>query len=619
MSVLRTPQPHWLSKPSLYPTRATWLRRADAIAQVVGVGAIVLGHGIKSTSEMPWEFGAVTICAMLTITLGIWFRFRWSLKQPSFVRRYRATVLAAGIWAAGMVIVTVIGPVLPDTNGSGLGGPRWWGYVHLSELIVAIYSISGTIRGLRRLSSGGINPAFLLVMSFAFLISIGTVLLMLPICATSSTNGWLQGAPFEIALFTAASASCVTGLIVVDTPSYWTTTGHLVILGLFQAGGLGMMTFGAFFAAVAGKNVKLSEFATLKDLLAPSGLGDFRSMVYAIIGFTVSVEVIGALLLMPQFAELSLREQLFSSLFHSVSAFCNAGFSLNSDSFLNQGDTFCIGGVLAGLIIIGGLGFGVLQNVASFSWQRLRALLRQGYYRAPQRQVRLRLETKFVLSATISLLIAGTFLIYLLERTDPTSGGKIGWADAWFQSVTLRTAGFNTVEIGDLQPATKLFGVLLMIIGASPGSTGGGLKTVVFAVGAVGLLAVVRGRDRVEAFGRTISSTSVNRALAMVFVFLMTVMTTTLLLVIFERRPEHFLDLLFEAASAAGTVGVSSSVTLASGEVVSTTTSLTAASRYVIILTMFLGRIGPLTLLLALAGQTESTRYEYPTERVTLG
>ncbi len=608
-----------LSKPTLHPHRAVWLRRTDAVAQLAGTTAVVVGHGLRRSGIIPWEFGVVPIFAMLVITACVIVRFRWSLAKRSFSRRHLGTVLAVGIWVVGLILVTIFGPIIPDTNGAGPGGPRWWGYVHVSELILVTYSIAGAIGGLRKFAAGGANPAMLLVTSFLILITLGTAALMLPICRNIPLGEPQSGATFLNAFFTATSASCVTGLIVVDTPTYWSRVGQIVIMCLFQIGGLGIMTFGAFFAVIAGRNVRLSEFATLRDLLSPEGVGNVRHLIFAILGFTFLAELIGMLLLLPLFEDLPLRQRLFQSLFHAISAFCNAGFSLTENSFVGMGHLWSVSGVIAALVIIGGLGFGVLYNVSSVVWTRVLTFLKQRTFRVPRQRRRLRLETKLVLLSTFALLLGGTLSIYLLERTGPNHEAGISIFDAWFQSVTFRTAGFNTVDLGLMQPSTKLIAIFLMVIGASPGSTGGGMKTIVFAVGAVGFLTVIRGRRKVEAFGRTISETTVNRALAIVFAFMFTVMLTTILLVIFEGRPELFLDHMFEAASAVGTVGVSSTVPNGLGGFISTTFSLTTPSQYVIIMAMFLGRVGPLTLLLALAGDGQKSRYEYPTERVTLG
>ncbi|MCA8997899.1 MAG: hypothetical protein KDA80_12965 [Planctomycetaceae bacterium] len=608
----------WMRKPTLHPERARWLRRVDALAQIIGVTALVMGHGVRRTGIPPWEFGAIQLLCMAIITVAIAVRYRWSLAKLSFTRRHLATVLAAAVWTAGIAVVTIIGPILPDLNEARFGGGRWWGYIEVTEVVLLAYSAFGIVAGLRRVSSGGINPAFLLVLSFVLLISVGTGILMLPICRETSEFEAHTGAPFLTALFTATSAACVTGLIVEHTGNYWSFVGQLVILMLFQVGGLGIMTFGAFFAAIAGRNVRLSEFATLRDLFSTEGLGDLRRLIFVILGYTLFLELIGAILLMGLWSDLPWGQRVFMSVFHSVSAFCNAGFALTEDSFVGMAHHWQVRYAIPLLIIVGGLGFAVVYNLQQYVSIALQRILDREPFRLPHKRPRIRLTTRLVLVTTGVLLVAGTLGIYLLERT-AADHHRIAWDDAWFQSVTFRTAGFNTVDLGQLQPGTKLLGILLMAIGASPGSTGGGMKTTVFAVTFVGLISVMRGRERVEVFGRTLPAINLNRALAILFVTLISVMTTTLLLVTFEKRPDYFLDHMFEAASAVGTVGVSSTIPLDNGEMGSVTSSLSTPSRIVIIFAMFLGRVGPLTLLLALAGEGPSIRYEYPSEKVTLG
>ncbi|MCA9087769.1 MAG: hypothetical protein KDA90_03940 [Planctomycetaceae bacterium] len=609
----------WFFRPTLHPVRAQWLRRLDAICQFLGMTAIVVGHGLYSSRLLPWHAGLVVMGTLLTISVALGMRYHWSLAQQSFGTRHLHSVATVAIWLSAILVASLFAPFAEDSLGIGFVGQLWTVWVLVSEIILATYSLIGFFKGVRKAASGWISPAYLLLLSFFLLITLGTLLLMLPV--SRAQNPALDGterAPFLTALFTATSASCVTGLVVEDTGVYWSRPGQCVIMVLFQIGGLGIMTFGAFFAVIAGRSARVSEVATIRDLLATEALGDVRRLVKAILGFTFGIELIGTLLLLPHFNGLSWSERLFQAAFHSVSAFCNAGFALTENSFVGMGHRWTVWGVLAGLIIVGGLGFAVLYNVMLVSRSILRRSARTPFD-TPLRKVRLSLTSRLVIATTLLLLVLGTGGVYCLERIQPSSDSPISLTDAWFQSVTLRTAGFNTIEEGDLNPATKLLSIMLMVIGASPGSTGGGVKTIVFAIAALGLVSVMRGRDHVEAAGRSIPSVTVNRALAILFVSVITIMTTTILLVMIEHRPERLLDHMFEATSAVGTVGLSTSVTLDDGTVVSTTKSLQPMSRVLIVLAMFLGRVGPLTLLLALAGDAGAIRYEYPQERVLLG
>jgi trk system potassium uptake protein TrkH len=436
---------------------------------------------------------------------------------------------------------------------------------------------------------------------------------MLPRAKASPTEQFPdQSAPFLVALFTSTSASCVTGLVVVPTGTYWSPFGQAVILGLFQVGGLGIMTCGAFFALVAGGGMQFRESATLRDLLESEQLGDVRRLVLSILLFTLVSEAIGAIAISGLWADLPLGDRVWYSVFHAVSAFCNAGFSLTDDSFVGLGDRWQVWGGVAGLIIIGGMGFAVLYNFALCLESRITSIKIKPLFHLPRSRVRLTLSTKLASVTTLCLLIAGTVGYFVLEaaaRPALTEDVPTRTAEAWFQSVTFRTAGFNTVDHGALHPSTKLFAILLMFVGASPGSTGGGVKTVAFAVVVLALVSILRGRERVEVAGRTIPQELVNRALAIFCLGVVVVMVVTLLLVLFENQPGLFINHLFEATSAFGTVGVSTGIT----------PSLSDASKSVIVVTMFAGRVGPLTLLIALAGRQRGARYEFPAERVTLG
>ncbi|MBX3438786.1 MAG: hypothetical protein KF861_14930 [Planctomycetaceae bacterium] len=606
---------------SRHPSRAAWMERADLVILCGGIAAMLLNHSVhvRFGVQRPWEFPVIVFAAMIWLTGSLIVRYCWSLARRTFLASERITASISLAWIVGLVLVVILGPALLEWTSRSTG--RWGGFVFLSEIALLLRGISLFLVSLRGAAAGTLNPAFLLVASFFGLVMLGTILLMLPRARASLADETLTGAPFVTALFTATSAACVTGLVVEETRTYWSREGQFVILGLIQVGGLGIMTFGAFFGLIAGRRLGFREHATLGELLESEGLGNVRRLVTAILGFTFLIELLGACALSGLFRELPLGERAFQSVFHAVSAFCNAGFALTENSLVGKGGQWQVWGGITTLIIAGGLGFAVLNDVARFAvyhisnWLKL-TLPRHGY---PTH--RLTLTTRLVLIVTAGLLVSGMLGLFLLERaaaaTDNLSPMPV--ADAWFQSVSFRTAGFNTVDLGDLHPATKLLGILLMFIGASPGSTGGGVKTVVFAVTVLGLISVVRGRQHVECFGRTLPDVLVFRALAVVFLYLLLIMTTTILLVLYEDHPQAFLDYLFEAVSAVGTVGVSSTIVPEQGQAISITQSLSTPSRFVIVIAMFLGRVGPLTLLIAIGGKVTQARYQYPEERVALG
>ncbi|MFV0442642.1 MAG: TrkH family potassium uptake protein [Planctomycetaceae bacterium] len=601
-----------MARESSRPRSARFWLQADRISQVLGVAATILSHGLGIRGGRNWELGALSFVSMLVVAIGFFLRHRWSLTRRTLRRRESVTLAVAVTWAAGLALLTIFGPLLPRTSMESVD--RWSMFVRWSEFLIVVRAAAGIVSGLRALAAQQGNPALLLVLSFALLIGLGTVLLMLP--AARADGDIRGGAGFSTALFTATSASCVTGLVVEQTGTFWSPVGQAIIMGLFQIGGFGIMTYGALFAVVAGREVKLREFTTIRELLAAEGIGDARRLLLRIAGFTLGAELLGALLLSGLWADHSLEERVWFGLFHSVSAFCNAGFALTPDSFVGWETRWQVWGVVAGLIICGGLGFNTLGEVASLVRRRLTCL-----WRSPDhRHVRLTLTSWLVIVTTLTLLIAGTVLVFVLEGIDRQSDGPLDQsiANAWFQSVTFRTAGFNTLDLGSLHPASKLVAIILMFVGASPGSTGGGVKTVVLALAWLGVGALLRGRNSVECRGRTIPADMLTRALSILLLAGSTIMTATILICIFENRADRFLDHLFEATSATGTVGVSSSVPLADGTRISVTQSLSWPSRMVLVAAMFLGRLGPLTMLLAMSGSSSTVRYDYPHERVTL-
>ncbi len=575
---------------------------------VLALAGIVIRYGLRQiTSLLHWELGLLVVVSLLMLLVSRVLTYTWSLDRKAFLQSEWLNLGILSVWILGLPLVAII-----NTGEAATQGSQTWPIVQFSEVLVLIRAAAELVGLIRRLTSGGMNPALLLVGSFALLITVGTLLLMLPRARAVDPSEPLQsGAPLLTALFTATSASCVTGLVVVPTGTYWTRFGQVIIMALFQIGGLGIMTFGAFFAIAAGKGMRLRETATLHGLLESQQLGDVRRLVATILAFTAMAEVTGALLMMGLWREQPPGEMLFQAAFHSVSAFCNAGFSLTDNSLVGLETRFEVWAVIPALIIFGGLGFSTWYNVSNVIYSSVATPRLSPLLDLPRGKTRFTLTAKLVTTTTIMLLLVGMVSYLLLESVFPVGPEPFTkrLANAWFQSVTFRTAGFNTVEIGELQPGTKLFGVLLMFIGASPGSTGGGIKTTSFAVMVLTLLAMLRGRQSTEAVGRTISATQVNRALTIISLGGMTVMVSTLLLVIFENNESRFLDHVFEATSAFATVGLSTGIT----------SQLTSPSQLVIIATMLIGRVGPLTLLIALAGRRRQAIYEYPEETISLG
>jgi trk system potassium uptake protein TrkH len=511
-------------------------------------------------------------------------------------------------------------------------GAGWWFAAKKAEatavqhFAVGIYLILQVITKLCRtsvnLAASGKSPTRTLIASFLVLIISGAGLLMLPKASTGESLSFVD------ALFTATSATCVTGLIVKNTGKDFTLIGQLVILTLIQLGGLGIVVFGAVFALLLGQALSLRESVAMQDLLSARTVNQIGNMIAFIFVGTVLIEAVGAVSLFEMWDDVpgrvaDVHQQWFCSVFHSISAFCNAGFSLFNDSFVSYANNKSWGvyTVICPLIVLGGLGFGVLYDLVNIVADRIRRFFKKWFNRryrffieAPRR---MRLQTKIVLSVSASLIVLGMLAILLFERYASQSGSAehTGILGALFQSITARTAGFNTVDISQLSASSKFVLILLMFIGGSPGSTAGGIKTVTLAVVIMTAIAALRKRQEVEMFKRSVRIVVVGRAMTVTLLFVAVLFTATLALSITENEnPNNFTmsDIMFEAGSALGTVGLS---TLTTAE----TASLTNIGKLIIITVMLTGRLGPLTLLAALTFNLKPVRYNYPEEAVIVG
>ena len=434
-----------------------------------------------------------------------------------------------------------------------------------------------------------LNPAQILALGFLVAIAIGTILLSLPV---STAHG--QRLPLVDALFTATSATCVTGLKVVDTGSYFSLFGQLVILVLIQFGGLGIMTLATLFALMVGRRLGLRERMVVQEALKHSTSEGIRVLLRYVIILTLSIEGLGAIFLYLRWRGTGLIYPAYHAIFHAISGFCNAGFSLFKDSLVGYQADPVINVTMLLLIILGGLGFVVLTNLRRYR---------------PKGKGVLSLHTKVVLITTFLLIVIAIPLLFLLERNNTLStlpvGGKI--LAAVFQAVTPRTAGFNTLEIGQMRGASLFLLMILMFIGASPGSTGGGVKTSTFSVFLASLYAMFRGKREVSLFRRTIPRETIRKVLTIVGLSVGLVILSSFLLLIVEKK--DFTKVLFEVFSAFGTVGLSMGIT----------DTLSNLGRIIITITMFVGRIGPLTIAVAMGQREYAPLYKYPEERVMIG
>ncbi len=443
---------------------------------------------------------------------------------------------------------------------------------------------------INRLKKLELNPPRVLALGFGSLILIGAFLLNLPMAAK---NGESIG--FINALFTSASSVCVTGLVVVNTAQYWSLFGQIVIICLIQMGGLGFMTMATIVALILGKKITLKERLIIKEQLNQETMSGLVKLTKYVILSTFAIEGIGALLLSTRFIPIyGLKKGIWFSIFHAISAFCNAGFDILGNSITPFVGDFIINMTICMLIIVGGLGFYVYIDISKN--KRLR---------------KLHLHSKLVLSITSVLLIAGTLIILVIEYNNPSTLGNLTIGEkmlaSFFQSVISRTAGFNSVDIGGLYDTTAFVMIILMFIGGSPGSTAGGIKTTTFGTIVLTTIGVIKGNKDVVAYKKRISNDIINRSLAIATIGITLIIIVSIVLTITEKAT--FLDVLFETTSAFGTVGLTRGIT----------PNLTNIGKIIITLTMYAGRVGPLTMVFAFAQKQKVSQYRFSEGNIMVG
>ncbi|MDU5106249.1 MULTISPECIES: TrkH family potassium uptake protein [unclassified Clostridium] len=436
-----------------------------------------------------------------------------------------------------------------------------------------------------------LNGVQILALGFIAVIIIGSVILSLPISSRSgeSTN-------FLDAIFTSTSAVCVTGLITLDTSTHWSTFGQTVIMTLIEIGGLGFMSFAVLISLILGKKITLRERLIMQEAMNTYSIQGLVKMVKYVLVFTVSVQFFGALLLSTQFVpEYGISRGLFYSVFHSISAFCNAGFDLFGTSLVTYSSNNVVILVISALIIIGGLGFTVLLELYDFKGIK-----------------KLSIHAKLVIITTLILIFGGTILMLLFEFNNAESIGNMSINDkllnSFFASVTPRTAGFNSVDTSGMTLASKILTIILMLIGGSPGSTAGGLKTVTCGILVLTIISVIKGREDTEVFGRRFTKEIVYKAFTIVFIGISLVIGVTMILS-YTETGANFVDLLYESSSALGTVGLTLGLT----------PNLTPIGKILIMIMMYLGRVGPLTVMLALTRKRKKSGYKYPEGKILIG
>lgn len=465
--------------------------------------------------------------------------------------------------------------------------------IALTKIYLVLLVVAKFIQATPILLSLQRHPAQIIVGSFLTIILIGAFLLMMP---RATVDG--QGLSFINALFTSTSAVCVTGLIVVDTATKFTVLGQVIIMILIELGGIGIITFATLFALFISSGLGVGQMMFLKDVLSEDRAQETFAMIKRIIGMTLFIETIGVMGYYFSWTNAipNPETRLYHSIFHAISAFCNAGFSTFTANLAGNGNTVNVGVNITTMvmIILGGLGFTTI-------WELVRG--------NPRRQIRnrkLSVHARLVLIVTAFLIVGGALAFAFLEWNNVLAGYSFGnkMLISFLQSVSTRTAGFNTIDIGAIHVSTSVVFLTLMAIGASPASTGGGIKTTTIAVILLSVVATVRGHDRVEFAKKTIPTSTIFTALTAFTLAAVCLFTFTLLLTITEHLP--FLDLLFEEFSAFATCGLSRGITA----------NLSYWGKLIVTISMFIGRVGSVTLALAFAKRIDKRQYKYPNESV---
>jgi trk system potassium uptake protein len=586
----------------------------NALTSLSAFASFLLYHGQALPGAWePWiaVFQALCLLLLISETVGV-YRFSRTLKEGWRQAPADTLALMTGvILGLGLFILSpwITGTLDLDTTFAA--------FAYLTQAGMLVFVVLRLMRLLRFVVRLVQSPLWVFAGSFATLSLVGTGLLMLP----GAHSGAVDITPLD-ALFTATSAACVTGLIVVNTGEAWSTFGLFVIMTLIQIGGLGIMTFAAFFGMMFGRGMGMRDRQAISEMLNVQTIGRLSRLVMWMVGSVVIIEALGVWLMYGHWMDaagnaLPPMDQLFYSVFHSISAFCNAGFALYDDSMSAYIDNWTVSLGISWLVIMGGLGFVVIMECATYRWwalARFRKLALVKRFLKNPSLPRLSLQAKIVLLMTGLLIVVGMAGFLIMEWNHTLAGLSVGdkVSASLFQSASSRTAGFNSVDTGSQHISTQFWTIPLMLIGGSPGSVAGGIKTTTFAIMVLAVLATIRGRPT-EAFRRRIPDTLIRKSLVMITLMVSLIATTTLALTLTEMgaivdQHQGFERILFEATSACCTVGLTTGIT----------SELTGLSQIIIILAMFVGRVGPLTLVLAIS-RRQSQRFEYPEESVMVG
>ncbi len=577
------------------------------VASIAFLCALIYQYGFELTPE--------TADKLNTLYKAVWIVFladmslHWLLEYADTRKKYRKLA-----WVLSILLYLTLVPVIfhrPEDNGSIL---MFWEILHSKLYHVVVLSVLSLLQlsnGLVRLLGKRTNPSLILAVSFFIIILVGTGLLMLPRCTISGIS-WVDS------LFISTSAVCVTGLTSVDLTTTFTTEGFVVILLLIQIGGLGVMTLTSFFALFFMGNTSLYNQLVVRDMVNSKSLGSLLSTLLYTLGFTLVIETMGMITIWLSIhgtMGMNLEEELAFAVFHSISAFCNAGFStlpgnLGNPLMMNNHNLFYV--LISILVILGGIGFPILVNLKEIIFYRLKRmtqfLLRK--HKVSVKSVQLyNLNTRIVVTMTFLLLAVGTLILLAFEWNHAFAGMSIAekCTHAFFNAACPRTAGFSSVDFSLFGIQSILIYILLMWIGGGAQSTAGGIKVNAFAVVILNLAAVIRGSQRVEVHGRELAHDSIRRSNATVVMSLIILFVSIFLLSWLEPTLP-LLSLTFEAVSALSTVGSSLNLT----------PLLQESSKLVIVVLMFVGRVGLITMMLGIVKQKKNTKYKYPSDNIII-
>ncbi|PTB95684.1 ATPase [Marivirga lumbricoides] len=604
-SKLKNAFAEWLNN-AIYSSRTSVLNTVSSLKAFMWLAATVLllyvfGFDVD-------EKGLKQIFLALDVVLLIYFltfltRFLYSFRRYEFLKNHILEVI--------LVIIIIINSVSNHFFDNQILGffsenldfksyeDAYLTFITFFFLIIIIYEIIQASTILSRLKT---KPARTFIYSFILLILLGTGLLMLPTMTVDEGS-----MSFMDALFTSVSASCVTGLIVVDTATYFTLKGQFVILILFQLGGLGIISFASFFGTFLKTGVGIKQQLMLQDFLISDSLFSAKGLLRKVIIITFFVEFVSFVLIFftwgPDVQFSSVGQKLFFSVFHAVSAFCNAGFSLFTNGLFENGvaSSYLLHIVIALTLILGGLGFSAMQDLFSISSLRERL-------KSPWKDWKL--STKIAVYTSLVLLASGMLVFYLLEKDNTLAKQNLveSMITSFFQSATARTAGFNTIDFSAIRIPTIILISFLMFIGASSGSVGGGIKTSTFYLLITSVLATLRGKAKIEIDRKFIPKELLFKALS-IFFFAASINLIAIFTLTITDSDISLPQLIFEQVSAFGTVGLSTGIT----------SNLSTAGRIVIILSMFIGRVGTLTFALALSSRKATKGYKYPKAHLMVG